>query len=256
MDLNFYKYQGTGNDFIMIDNRAKTFPKNNVELIHKLCDRHFGIGADGIILIEKDKSADFKMIYFNADGSQTFCGNGGRCAVAFAKYLDIINSKTNFIAFDGKHFAEIENEIVSLKMIDVNEIKVQENSVFAYTGTQHHVELVDNLDIFPVFEKGKEIRYSYADPGSNVNFTQQINEHTFRVRTYEKGVENETLACGTGVTAVAIAMHKIGKTKSNLISLPVKGGDLEVSFNEENGVYTNIFLKGPAQFVFKGNIKF
>ncbi|OAD44559.1 diaminopimelate epimerase [Polaribacter atrinae] len=254
MNLEFYKYQGTGNDFVMIDNRTLTFPKENIALIAKLCDRNFGIGADGVILIENDLDFDFRMIYFNADGSQTFCGNGGRCAVAFAKYLEIIKAKTNFIAVDGPHLATIDNGIVSLKMIDVDEITVKENSVFAYTGTQHHVELVADLDQFPVFEKGKEIRYSYSDPGSNVNFVQQINDATFRVRTYEKGVEDETLACGTGVTAVAIAMHKTGKTTRNLISLPVEGGNLEVSFSEENGVYTNVFLKGPATFVFKGSI--
>ena len=254
MNLEFYKYQGTGNDFIMIDNRSKKFPKKNIALITKLCNRNFGIGADGVILVENDPTFDFKMIYFNADGSQTFCGNGGRCAVAFAKYLDIINTETNFIAVDGEHLATIENRIVSLKMIDVAKIEVKNNAVYAYTGTQHHVEMVDSLNNFPVFEKGKEIRYSYDEPGSNVNFVEQINDSNFRVRTYEKGVENETLACGTGVTAVAIAMHKTGKTKNNSISLPVEGGNLEVSFTEENGIYTNVFLKGPATFVYKGNI--
>ncbi len=254
MNLEFYKYQGTGNDFIMIDNRSKKFPKKNIALITKLCNRNFGIGADGVILVENDSTFDFKMIYFNADGSQTFCGNGGRCAVAFAKYLEIINTETNFIAVDGEHLATIENGIVSLKMIDVDKIEVKNNAVYAYTGTQHHVEMVDSLNNFPVFEKGKEIRYSYDEPGSNVNFVEQINDSNFRVRTYEKGVENETLACGTGVTAVAIAMHKTGKTKNNSISLPVEGGNLEVSFTEENGIYTNVFLKGPATFVYKGNI--
>ena len=256
MNLNFYKYQGTGNDFVMIDNRTKTFPKKNIKIISHLADRHFGVGADGIILIENDDQFDFKMIYFNADGSETFCGNGGRCAVAFAKYLKIIDTETTFIAFDGEHFAAIKNGIISLKMIDVDEIKVSEKSVFLYTGTQHHVELVDDLNEYPVFEKGKEIRNSYKEPGSNVNFVQQINESTFRVRTYEKGVEDETLACGTGVTAVAIAMHKTNKTNSNLISLPVEGGLLEVSFTAENGVYKNVYLKGPAEFVFNGSITF
>ncbi|WP_339659897.1 diaminopimelate epimerase [uncultured Polaribacter sp.] len=255
MDLTFYKYQGTGNDFVMIDNRTKIFPKENTDIISHLADRHFGVGADGIILIENDEQFDFKMIYFNADGSETFCGNGGRCAVAFAKYLNIIDTETTFIAFDGEHFATIKNGIISLKMIDVDDIKVSENSVFAYTGTQHHVEMVDDLNDYPVFENGKKIRYSYENPGSNVNFVQQINESTFRVRTYEKGVEDETLACGTGVTAVAIAMHKTNKTNSNLISLPVEGGVLEVSFTEENGVYKNVYLKGPAKFVFEGTVK-
>ena len=254
MDLTFYKYQGTGNDFVMIDNRAKKFPKENVSMISYLADRHFGVGADGIILIENDDQFDFKMIYFNADGSQTFCGNGARCAVAFAKQLEIIKDKTTFWAVDGEHFAEIKNNLISLQMINVDDIKVNENSVFMYTGTQHHVELVDELNEYPVFENGKKIRYSYNDPGSNVNFVQQINNNTFRVRTYEKGVEDETLACGTGVTAVAIAMHKMNRTNSNHVSLPVEGGNLEVSFTENNGIYTNVFLKGPAKFVFKGSI--
>jgi diaminopimelate epimerase len=255
MVLNFYKYQGTGNDFVMIDNRTKIFPKEKTDIFSQISDRHFGVGADGIILIENDDKYDFKMIYYNADGSETFCGNGGRCAVAFAKHLQIIEHKTNFIAFDGPHYAEINNGIISLKMIDVDEIEVKENAIFAYTGTQHHVELVDNLNDFPVFDKGKEIRYSYANPGSNVNFAELIDASTFRVRTYEKGVENETLACGTGVTAVAIAMHKTKKTESNTINLPVEGGNLQVSFSEENGIYTDVFLIGPAKFIFYGEIQ-
>jgi len=255
MSINFYKYQGTGNDFIIIDNRKKTFPKSNISLVTKLCDRHFGIGADGLILIESDATTDFKMIYFNADGSQAMCGNGARCAVAFAKKLNIIDSKTTFTAVDGPHYAEITNDLISLHMIDVNEVILNNGYTFANTGTQHHVEVVDNLDNFPVFEKGKEIRYNiYGEKGSNVNFVEQINTNTFRVRTYEKGVEDETLACGTGVTAVAIAMYATKKTTEKLIKLPVEGGLLEVSFDEKNGNYSNIFLKGPAVCVFKGDI--
>lgn len=255
MNIPFLKYQGTGNDFVMIDNRAKIFPKEKTDKISQICDRHFGIGADGIILIEEDDEYDFKMIYYNADGSETFCGNGARCAVAFAKKLDIINDTTNFIAVDGPHYAEVKKEMISLQMINVDEIKVNKDSVFMYTGTQHHVELVNNLDNYAVFENGRKIRYSYDEPGSNVNFVEQIDTNSFRVRTYEKGVENETLACGTGVTAVAIAMHKIGKTKNDHIKLPVEGGLLEVSFSEDNGYYTSIFLRGPAQLIFKGNIE-
>lgn len=255
MNVPFYKYQGTGNDFVMIDNRKHFFPKNDISVINKFCDRHFGIGADGVILIEDHNTVDFKMTYFNADGSETFCGNGGRCAVSFAKHLQLIDSKTTFTAFDGLHYAEIENGIVSLQMIDVEDIRINKDSVFAYTGTQHHVEMVDNLDNYPVFENGKKIRYSYEAPGSNVNFVQKINEETFRVRTYEKGVENETLACGTGVTAVAIAMHKTKETTSNDITLPVEGGELTVTFSVKNGVYKDVFLKGAATFVFKGSIE-
>lgn len=255
MILDFYKYQGTGNDFIIVDNRTKTFPKNNVTLIAKLCDRHFGIGADGVILLEDHETSDFRMIYYNADGTQTMCGNGARCIVAFAKYLGIINSKTNFTAHDGPHYAEISKDIVSLHMIDVDDIKINDNYVFANTGTQHHVEIVEDLTDFPVFEKGRKIRYDkYGTAGSNVNFVQQLDAKTFRVRTYEKGVEDETLACGTGVTAVALAMHATQKTTENEITLPVEGGTLSVSFEEHNGVYSNIYLSGPATFVFKGQI--
>lgn len=255
MKMTFYKYQGTGNDFIIVDNRTKTFPKNNIDIVTKLCDRHFGIGADGLILIEKDSTTDFKMIYFNADGSETMCGNGGRCAVAFAKQLNIIDAKTTFTAFDGKHYAEIKNDLISLHMIDVNEIIINEDYTFANTGTQHHVEMVDSLNDFPVFTKGKDIRYNiYGKTGSNVNFVEQLNTNTFRVRTYEKGVEDETLACGTGVTAVAIAMHATKKTTETSINLPVEGGLLKVHFEENNGSYTNIFLEGPAICVFKGEI--
>lgn len=256
MNISFYKYQGTGNDFVMIDNRTKTFPKEKTDIISHLCDRKFGIGADGVILIEEDDSLDFKMIYYNADGSETFCGNGGRCVVAFAKQLGIIENKTTFNAIDGEHYAEINDGIVSLKMIDVNEIEEKENSCFVYTGTQHHVEMVKSLDDYPVFDHGKTIRYSYEDPGSNVNFVEKLSDDTFRVRTYEKGVENETLACGTGVTAVAIAMHKTGETKNTNIKLPVEGGELSVSFDYNNNSYTNVYLIGPATFVFNGNISF
>jgi len=254
MNITFYKYQGTGNDFVMIDNRTKIFPKEDTNAILKICDRNFGIGADGVILIENDIHLDFKMIYMNPDSSETFCGNGARCAVAFAKYLKIIDLETNFTAFDGPHYANIKNDIISLKMIDVKEVNIKENAVYTFTGTQHHVELVDDLKTYPVLQNGSKIRDSYPEPGSNVNFVEQINNNTFNVRTYEKGVENETLACGTGVTAVAIAMHKTKKTLNNLISLNSTGGELLVSFNENEGYYSNIFLKGPATFVFKGLI--
>jgi diaminopimelate epimerase len=255
MNLTFYKYQGTGNDFIMIDNRSNTFKKENINVISKLCDRHFGIGADGLILLENDIDTDFRMVYYNADGNEsTMCGNGGRCIVAFAKQLEIIENKTTFIAIDGLHHSEIIDDVVSLQMIDVTEIELGENFSFLDTGSPHHVQLVENLEDFLVVIAGRKLRNAYGDEGSNINFTEQINENTFKVRTYERGVEDETLACGTGVTAVAIAMHKTNKTKSNSILLPVEGGNLEVSFTEENGVYKNVFLKGPATFVFKGEI--
>lgn len=256
MNLSFYKYQGTGNDFILVDNRAKTFPKNNAELVAKLCDRHFGIGADGFILLENDATTDFKMVYFNADGStNTMCGNGGRCIVAFAKKLEIISGKTTFMASDGLHHATIKNNIVSLQMIDVDTVKIEDDFMFVNTGSPHHVQLVKDVANFEVFSEGRKIRNSYGTEGSNVNFVEQINNETFRVRTYERGVEDETLACGTGVTAVAIAMEATNKTDKNHIKLLVEGGELEVSFTNTNGKYSDVNLIGKAEFVFKGNIE-
>lgn len=257
MKVPFYKYQGTGNDFVMIDNRQLHFPKNNTKLIQKLCDRRFGIGADGLILLENDKISDFRMVYYNADGNEsTMCGNGGRCIVAFAHFLGIIGQTTRFIAIDGEHVAEIQNEMVSLQMIDVNSISLGQSHVYLNTGSPHHVELVTDLDSYPVKEQGAEIRYSglYGDKGSNVNFVEAVSENTFKVRTYERGVEDETLSCGTGVTAVAIAMYEMGKTSQDTIELWTPGGMLVVSFEHVGNTYTQIFLKGPAQQVFEGVI--
>ncbi|HKX87354.1 MAG TPA: diaminopimelate epimerase [Flavobacterium sp.] len=258
MEYTFYKYQGTGNDFVILDNRDETFPKNDTKLIEFLCDRRFGIGADGLMLLENDESTDFKMVYYNSDGNQSsMCGNGGRCLVAFAKKVGVIENDTTFIAVDGLHHATIdENDIVSLQMKDVDEVQQHENHVFLNTGSPHHVQLVEDLHIFDVRNEGSKIRYSnlYGQVGSNVNFVTQTDENKFALRTYERGVENETLSCGTGATAVAIAMKSIGKTDSSVIKLRVEGGELEVSFNEKNGFFTQVFLKGPAKFVFAGTI--
>ncbi len=259
MELQFYKYQGTGNDFVMIDNRLKTFPKNT-QLIEKLCDRRFGIGGDGLILLENDSSTDFKMVYYNSDGNESsMCGNGGRCIVSFAKKLEIFENETTFIAVDGLHFATIDSDgVVSLQMKNVNEIEIKKDYVYMNTGSPHHVQLVDDLKNFPVKNAGAQIRYSdlYGNAGSNVNFVQQINDDTFAVRTYERGVEDETLSCGTGVTAVAIAMFATGKTKSKEVNLNVEGGFLKVNFQEEdNNNYTDVFLIGPATLVFSGTLQ-
>ena len=258
MQLEFYKYQGTGNDFVMIDNRSKTFPKENTELVAHLCNRRFGIGADGLILLETDTETDFRMVYYNSDGNlSSMCGNGGRCLVAFAKKLNLIQKETTFVATDGLHYATVADDgIVSLQMIDVAAIKNTSEYSYLNTGSPHHVQLVDNLEQYNVKENGAAIRYGnlYGKEGSNINFVKKINENTFSLRTYERGVEDETLACGTGATAVAIAMNAIGQTNLNVINLNVEGGKLTVSFEKGNGKYTNVFLKGPAEFVFKGTI--
>jgi diaminopimelate epimerase len=260
MQIKFYKYQGTGNDFVMIDNRTNFFPKENVSLIAHLCDRRFGIGGDGLILLENDYDTDFKMVYYNSDGNQSsMCGNGGRCLVAFAKKLNVIeNNNCSFIATDGLHHATIDDQgLVSLQMINVDTVKIAEDYVFLNTGSPHHVQLVEDLENYNIKENGAAIRYGelYGNLGSNVNFVKQINDDTFSLRTYERGVEDETLSCGTGATAAAIAMNVTGKTNATSIHLNVEGGKLEVSFDKNEGQFTNVFLKGPAEFVFKGEIK-
>ena len=259
MQLEFYKYQGTGNDFVMIDNRSNFFPKENTQLVAHICDRRFGIGADGLILLDNDTDTDFRMVYYNSDGNlSSMCGNGGRCLVAFAKKLNVIQNETTFIATDGLHYATVADDgVVSLQMIDVEEIKNTSEYSFLNTGSPHHVQLVADLEHYNVKENGAAIRYGalYGKPGSNVNFVKKIDATTFALRTYERGVEDETLACGTGATAVAIAMNAIGQTDLNTININVEGGKLAVSFDKNNGKYSNVFLKGPAEFVFKGTIE-
>ena len=259
MQLEFYKYQGTGNDFVMVDNRSEFFPKKDIKLIEKLCDRRFGIGGDGLILLENDSVTDFKMVYYNSDGNQSsMCGNGGRCLVAFAKKLNVIQNNTTFIATDGLHHATITDDgLVSLQMIDVTKVKVNPEYVFMNTGSPHHVQIVDDLENYDIKENGARIRYGdlYGKAGSNINFVKQIDENTFSLRTYERGVEDETLSCGTGATAVAIAMNVLGKTNASSINLNVQGGKLIVSFDKNDSIFTQVTLKGPAEFVFKGTIE-
>lgn len=255
--MKFYKYQGTGNDFVMIDNRDNSFPKHDNQLVAKLCDRRFGIGADGLILLEDASQADFRMVYYNSDGNESsMCGNGGRCIVAFAKKLGIIENQTTFIATDGLHFARIEGDVISLQMKDVYEVKVSDKYVFLDTGSPHHVEFVEDLQNFDVLTQGAKIRYSelYGASGSNVNFVEQTGENSFAIRTYERGVEGETLSCGTGATAVAIAMFELGKASSSEVDIEVQGGRLKVSFHKSDH-YHSVFLKGPAEFVFEGDFK-
>ena len=257
--MNFYKYQGTGNDFVMIDNREENFPKNNKTLITQLCHRRFGIGADGLILLENDPQYDFRMVYYNSDGREsTMCGNGGRCVVAFAKQLGIIEHKTLFIAVDGEHRATIEGDnYVRLQMKNVTEVEEHKGYVFLNTGSPHHVQWVKEVDTVDVKDEGATIRYGklYATQGgSNVNFVSK-GENGFKVRTYERGVEDETYSCGTGVTAVAIALYHTKQTENQSITLHTRGGDLQVSFDRVGEGYENIYLSGSAQFVFEGTIK-
>ncbi|WP_431136917.1 diaminopimelate epimerase [Psychroserpens mesophilus] len=257
MQLTFYKYQGTGNDFVMIDNRQNIFDKNDTKHIAFLCDRRFGIGADGLILLEHHDTADFRMVYYNADGNESsMCGNGGRCITAFAKHLGIINDSATFEAIDGLHEATIDNAIVSLKMQDVSTVENHKTHVFLDTGSPHHVQLETDLKHLDVKSAGSAIRFGrpYHEVGSNVNFVFKNSNDNFSVRTYERGVEDETLSCGTGVTAVALAMHYIGETEKHTITLQTQGGVLKVSFEKAENGYQNIWLIGPADQVFKGEI--
>ena len=257
MTLTFYKYQGTGNDFVMIDNRQNVFDKNNTKLVAFLCDRKFGVGADGLILLENHPTEDFKMVYYNADGNQSsMCGNGGRCIVAFAEFLQLITDQTTFEATDGLHFAKIEDGIIHLQMKDVDTVETFKNHQFLDTGSPHHVQFVNDLAHFDVKNEGEKIRYGqpYNQAGTNVNFVEKVNDDTYTVRTYERGVEDETLSCGTGVTAVAIAMHNTGNSVATTINLNVQGGDLKVSFLKDETGYKKVMLIGPATQVFKGEI--
>lgn len=257
MKHTFYKYQGTGNDFVIIDNRQDNFDKTKTKLINQLCDRRFGIGADGLILLEDHELYDFKMVYFNADGNESsMCGNGGRCISHFAQYLNIIDNQAVFEAIDGLHHVKIENDIVQLQMQDVNDIAMFSEHTFLDTGSPHHVQMCADTKGVDVKTTGAEIRFGapYGNAGTNVNFVQAIAKNTFAVRTYERGVEDETLSCGTGVTAVALAMHLTGKVQDNLVTLETEGGKLKVSFEKNDSGYHNIWLIGPATLVFKGEI--
>lgn len=256
MKIPFYKYQGTGNDFILIDNRDKKI-ELSMEDISRLCDRRFGIGADGLMLLENEPGYDFRMVYYNADGNEsTMCGNGGRCIAAFAKKLGIADTHTRFIAIDGMHQAGMENaEYVKLQMIDVAGMDIRDGGTILNTGSPHYVKWVEDVKQVNVSEEGREIRnqQEFQPKGINVNFAQR-EENRILVRTYERGVEDETLSCGTGVTAVAIASVK-NKTGDFSIQIETPGGMLNISFRKEHAMNAeNVWLSGAANFVYEGSI--
>jgi diaminopimelate epimerase len=260
MIIHFYKYQGAGNDFILIDNRANTVNHHNAKLIAGLCDRRFGIGGDGIMFLQDKAGYDFEMVYYNADGQpSSMCGNGGRCIVAFAKYLGIIDSETNFLAVDGPHYAKISasGDWVSLQMIDVDTVNMDGDAYVINTGSPHYVKQVEGLKEKNVYQDGYYIRNNstYREHGINVNFVEPAETGYF-VRTFERGVEDETFACGTGVTAVAIAMAK-HNSQIGHIDTPIKvlGGDLNIRFNYDGAKFEEIFLEGPAVKVFEGEVE-
>jgi diaminopimelate epimerase len=257
MTIAFNKYQGAGNDFIIIDNREGFFNPENSGLINRLCDRRFGIGADGLILINKIPRYDFEMVYFNSDGFEsTMCGNGGRCAASFAVKSGIAGNKLVFRAVDGVHEALSQEGLIRLKMNDVNETRYISNNYFINTGSPHYVVFTKELKSFDVYGEGKKIRWSKDLPpgGTNVNFVEIENNGIF-VRTFERGVEDETLSCGTGVTASAIASVLSGHFDSGPVNVRTRGGNLMVEFNTKGEKISDIWLTGPATFVFEGKIE-
>jgi diaminopimelate epimerase len=258
--MEFHKYHGTGNDFILIDNREESVVLSE-ENLTKLCHRRFGIGADGLIILNSSDKFDFDMRYFNSDGKEgTMCGNGGRCIVAFAKRLGLISDKCTFNSIDGVHEARILKEekdtvYISLQMQEVQNHQLIDGNIFMDTGSPHYIVFSDNVSQLNVFQKGKELRFDkkFSPKGTNVNFVE-IRKRGIFVRTYERGVEDETLSCGTGVTASALAYAiKKGIEKAN-IEIKTLGGKLNVKFEKNGDSFKNIWLEGPAQMVFSGKI--
>lgn len=261
MKVHFYKYQATGNDFVVIDNLAGELSLSKEQII-TICDRKFGVGADGLMLLERHPSADFNLQYYNSDGSQSLCGNGSRAAVKMAASLGLINGKATFHAFDGLHDAEIQKDgIVRLLMNDVTTVRrLSDNEFFINTGSPHFVRFVKDARDYPVFDEGRKVRYSsaYSPGGTNVNFAEVLPENSLFIRTYERGVENETLSCGTGVTAAALASSFLGFRSP--VKLKAPGGDLMVEYvsrpaADGNTTFHGIYLIGPAKMVFEGDLE-
>lgn len=263
MKVHFFKYQATGNDFVLIDNLTGQYAFSQ-DQIKTICDRKFGIGADGLMLIEKHPTLHFNLQYYNSDGSQSLCGNGSRAAVNMAASLGLVNGHAKFNAFDGLHDAELlEGGIVRLKMNNVGDVQRIGEDFIINTGSPHYIRFVQDVERFPVFDTGKEIRYSnrFVDTGINVNFVEIQPENTLFVRTYERGVENETLSCGTGVTAAAIAasFHEL----KSPVTIKTLGGHLKVEFKarqsglhiRQAGTFEDIYLVGPAKLVFEGDLE-
>ncbi len=255
MTIRFSKYQGTGNDFILVDNRVDPITFTNAQ-VTLLCDRKFGIGSDGLILLDNTQTFDFEMRFYNPDGSTSFCGNGSRCVVHFAHELGIIDRIATFNASDGMHSAEIEDQIVKVKMADCSKPEVIENGSFINTGSPHFIVSVQDIQKMDIIESGKPYRQRtdlFGDGGTNVNFIQEINKGELFVRTFERGVEAETLSCGTGVTASAIVYGLENDTYNVKVETP--GGTLKVDFKKEGKDRINdIFLSGSVEKVFDGVI--
>ncbi|WP_299755648.1 diaminopimelate epimerase [uncultured Pontibacter sp.] len=256
MAISFYKYQGTGNDFVMVDNRKLNFPAEDEELVKHLCDRRKGIGADGLILLQDHPDYDFEMVYYNADGRVgSMCGNGARCTVRFARQLGVIEDVACFLAADGEHQASVERDEIHLKMNDVQDVESIDEDYYLNTGSPHYIRFVEDAQNLDVYEEGRAIRYNdrFKAVGTNANFVQRLSEDEIFVRTYERGVEDETQSCGTGVTAAALVAGIKGMKSP--IKVKVLGGELQVSFERNvDGCFKHIYLIGPAKQVFTGSI--
>ena len=259
MQLDFYKYEGTGNDFVIIDNRKLTFHKDDKILIQNICDRKKGVGADGLILLENHDELDFSMIYFNADGSESgFCGNGSRCITHLANYLNIINKNALFNAVDGVHESKIINGKISVKMNDLLKSEIfkyndKYNTTFIDTGSPHLIRLNQNIDKIDIVKEARQLKLIYSEytNGLNINFCE-ISGSKFKLRTYERGVEDETLSCGTGAVASAIFLKDSGLVSHDKIEILMKGGLLCIELNKEKNLFSDIWLSGEVNMVFKG----
>lgn len=256
--ITFSKFHGAGNDFIMIDNRdKKVLDSNKEELAKKWCQLRFGIGADGVIFVENSTSCDFVMDFLNPDGSRSFCGNGSRCAVAYSKKLGMIGDELTFEAVDGVHEARIVGEQIQVKMGDVNGIEMLDQDMILHTGSPHYIIFTENIGEIDLIAEAHKIRYAdrFKKSGINVNFIEEIAMGKIAIRTYERGVENETLACGTGATAAALAYVARNRSQIKTIEVQARGGNLSVNLSTEDfNQFRNIWLNGPAEFVFKGEL--
>ena len=260
MTIHFYKYQGTGNEFIILDNRTGQYSDISKHHVFSLCNRRFGIGGDGLMMLNEKPGYDFEMKYFNSDGKESsMCGNGGRCMVKFAYHLGLHRNSYKFVAVDGEHEAEIDTDgTVSLKMQNVSDVRNYHGDYILNTGSPHYVKVITDIMMLDVVKKGKEIRYSkeFEKEGINVNFVERMHEDDhILVRTYERGVEDETYSCGTGVTAAAIVCFH-NENGFNQVEVKTLGGNLSVEFDRiDDDHYENIWLCGPAELVFEGTIK-
>jgi diaminopimelate epimerase len=258
MKLDFYKYQGTGNDFVLLDNRSGQIVLSR-EQIARLCDRRFGIGADGLMLLENAADSEFKMVYYNSDGREsTMCGNGGRCISVFAQALGMVGMTGRFSAIDGLHDFVIQEagRSAKIKMIDVTDIERLDDALVLYTGSPHYVVFCDQIDGIDMIPEARAIRYNerFATAGININFVE-VSGGRVRMRTYERGVEGETLSCGTGTVAAALGAVMQFTLPGNILEIQTPGGQLSVYFQRHGDSFTDIWLEGPAEKVFEGSIE-